>query len=48
MCAPPPESCRMVQGSRQERICITSELRTEAPFGGGRLRRVCPIQLFEC
>ena len=45
MCLPLSESCRLVKGSKQASIRITSEQRTEHPFGIRRLRRVCPIQL---
>ena len=40
MDTPLPESCRQVQGSRQEIFCITPEQRTEGIIC--RLRRLAP------
>ena len=41
MHTPLPESCRLVQGSKQAFVCITSEQRTEISVGCADLR---PIQ----
>ena len=42
MRAPLPESCRPVQGSKQEPIRITSEQRAERPSRVSRPRRFAP------